>query len=51
MTDIQLLKKPLRAPASVAQLTEPQPAILRVAGSIPGRGTCLGWGPGPQLGV
>ena len=36
--------------AGVAQWTECWPANLKVAGSIPGEGTCLGCEPGPQLG-
>ena len=36
--------------ASVAQWIERGPANQRVAGSIPGQGTCLGCGPGPQEG-
>ena len=34
--------------AGVAQWTEHQPAHQSIAGSIPSRGTCLGFGPGPQ---
>ena len=36
--------------AGVAQWTERQPANQKVAGSIPSQGTCLDFGPGPQLG-
>ena len=35
--------------AGVAQRVEHQTANQKVAGSIPGQGTCLGFGPGPQL--
>ena len=34
--------------AGVAQWTECRPANQRVADSIPGQGTWLGFGPGPQ---
>ena len=37
--------------AGVAQWVERQPANQRVTSSIPNQGTCLGCGPGPQLGV
>ena len=39
--------------AGVAQWTEHWPANPKVAGSgsVPGQGTCLGCGPGPQLGA
>ena len=37
--------------AGVAQWIECRPANQRVAGLIPSQGTCLGCGPGPQLGV
>ena len=37
--------------AGVAQWIECWPANQRVAGLIPCQGTCLGCGPGPQLGV
>ena len=37
--------------AAVAPWIELQPAKQRVAGLIPSHGTCLGCGPGPQLGV
>ena len=37
--------------AGVAQYTERWSANLKVAGSIPSQGTCLGFGPGPQLEV
>ena len=43
--------KLLTALAGVAQWIEFQPANQRVAGSIPSQGTCLGCGPGPQLGA
>ena len=36
--------------ACVAQWTEFQPGNQKVAGWIPGWGTCLGCGPGPHLG-
>ena len=32
----------------MAQWTECWPVNLRVTGSIPSQGTCLGCGPGPQ---
>ena len=34
--------------AGVAQWIERGPVNQSVAGSIPSRGTCLGFGPGPQ---
>ena len=37
--------------AGVAQWTGCRPGNRKVTCSIPGQGTCLGWGPGPQLGV
>ena len=37
--------------AGVAQWIECQPVNQRVTGSIPGQGTCLGYGPGSQWGV
>ena len=37
--------------AGVAQWIECGPENQRVAGSIPSQGTCLGCGPGPQLGT
>ena len=37
--------------AGVAQWIECRPANQRVAGSIPSQDTCLGCGPGPQLGA
>ena len=37
--------------ASVAQWIEHWPAHWKVASLIPSQGTCLGCGPGPQLGV
>ena len=39
-----------RVLAGVAQWTGCQPANCKVASSIPCRGMCLGWGPGPHLG-
>ena len=36
--------------AGVAQQIGRQPANQRVAGSIPGQGTCLGCGPSSQVG-
>ena len=48
---IQLFKKILPALAGVAQWIECQPANQRVMGSIPSQGTCLGCGPGLQLGA
>ena len=39
------------ARAGVAQWIEHRPVNQRVAGSIPSQGTCLGCGPGPQLGA
>ena len=35
----------------MAQWTEHQPAGQKVDGSVPGQGTCLGFGPGPGLEV
>ena len=40
-----------KALASVAQWIECGLANQRVAASIPSQGTCLGCGPGPQLGA
>ena len=37
--------------AGVTQWIEQWPASPRVTGSIPSQDTCLGCGPGPQLGV
>ena len=37
--------------AGVAEWIEYRPVNQKVAGSIPGKGICLGCGPGPQLGV
>ena len=37
--------------AGMAQWIEHQPPNQKVAGSIPRQGTCLRFGPGPQLGV
>ena len=36
--------------AGVAQWIEHQPVNQRVTSSVPSQGTCLGCGPGPQLG-
>ena len=38
----------IRDRADVAQWIGHWPANQRVAGSIPSKGTCLGWEPGPQ---
>ena len=47
----QLLEKTQEtAMAGVAQWIECWPENQRVMGSIPSLGTCLGCGPGPQLG-
>ena len=40
-----------RAVSDVAQWTECQPTNCEVASLNPSQGTCLGCGPGPQLGV
>ena len=40
----------LQALAGMVQCSECQPANQKVAGSILSQGTCLGFGPGPQLG-
>ena len=37
--------------AGVAQWIECWPVNQRIADSIPSQGTCLGCGPGPQMGV
>ena len=37
--------------AGVAQWTECQPAKQKITGLIPSQGTCLGCGPGPQMGM
>ena len=44
------IKSKEAALASVAQLAEHDPANQKVAGSIPGQGTCLGCEFGPWLG-
>ena len=44
-------KKKKSSLAGVAQWMERWPANQRVAGLIPSQGTCLDWGPGPQLGA
>ena len=50
--DIFIFKKrQSKGLAGVVQWLEHQPANKRVPGSIPSQGTCLGWGPGPQLGA
>ena len=46
-----IYQKEVVALAGAAQWTERRPVNQKVAGSIPGQGTCLGCGPGPQLGV
>ena len=45
------LKKSKSALAGVAQWTGHGPANQRFASLIPSQGTCLGCGPGPQLGA
>ena len=45
------LKSILSALAGVAQWIEHRPLNQRVAGLISSQGTCLGCGPGPQLGA
>ena len=45
------LKKERQALAGVAQWIEHWPANQKVTSSIPSQGTCLGCGPGPQLGA
>ena len=45
-----ILLKIFHALAGVAQWIEHRPANQKVAGSIPSRGTCLGYRPGPQCG-
>ena len=37
--------------AGMAQWTEYRPVNQKVTGLIPSQGTCLGFGPGPQLGA
>ena len=44
----ELNRKENSALAGVAQWTERQPVNQRVTSSIPGQGTILGRGPGPQ---
>ena len=44
-------RKKSLARAGVAQWIECQPENQRAAGLIPSQGTCLGCGPGPQLGA
>ena len=46
-----LLKEYIQALAGVAEWTECRPGNREVTGWIPGQGTCLGCGPGPQEGV
>ena len=48
---LAFIKIIIKALAGVAQWIEHQPANPKVTGSIPGQSTCLGCGPGPQLGV
>ena len=50
LEDIFVFLKDL-ALAGVAQWIECWPVNHRVTGLIPGQGTCLGCGPGPQWGV
>ena len=50
-TPVELLGNEYVALAGEAQWTECWPANPKVIGLIPGQGTCLGCGPGPQLGV
>ena len=45
------IKKCSPARAGVAQWVEHRPANWKVASSIPGQGTSLGYWPGPQLGA
>ena len=45
------LKRGTLALADIAQWTEHGPANQRVTGSIPSQRTCLGCGPGSQLGA
>ena len=45
------LKNAWKAVAGVAQWIVCQPANQRVTGSIPSQDTCLGCGPGPQMGM
>ena len=44
-------KKKVLALAGVVQWIEGRPVNQRVAGSIPSKGTCLSYEPGPQQGV
>ena len=41
----------MKALAGVAQWMEHQPVSQKVTGSVPHQGTCVGFGPGPQLGL
>ena len=50
-TNVKVLDLRKRALAGVAQWIEHRPANQRVAGPIPSQGTCLGCGPGSQLGA
>ena len=45
----KFIKKEEVALAGVVQWTECWPVNRKVIGLIPGQGTCLGCGPGPQL--
>ena len=44
-------KEQYRALAAVVQWIEHWPVSQRIVSSIPSQGTCLGCGPGPQLGT
>ena len=51
MDECLLEATPGIALAGVAQWIEGRPENRKVAGLIPGQGTCLGCRPGPQLGA
>ena len=46
-----ILNNKFKISPGVAQWIECRPTNQRVSGSIPGQGTCLDCGPGPQLGA
>ena len=50
LTTEQTVNKQLVTRANNLALAGHHPAKQKVADSVSGQGTCLGWGPGPQLG-
>ena len=51
VNELDQMGNPVIILAGVAQWIECRPVNQRVTSWIPNQGTCLGWGPGPQLGV